>query len=273
MPYFEHRGFRHYFELEGQGPPLVWAHGLYMSSAKDDAFFGLFPALRKRFRLLTFDARGHGQSSHTTDPEDYRFDALATDLMELLDHVEFTRALFMGGSMGAMTSLACASQAPERVRALFMLQPTCVGEDVNSVGRVARTLLKVIDRQGIEAAASLMTSVGPWEQMSQREPERVAALRRSFASQSVEAIRACSAGVTMRPGFDAVRLEQLRQLNIPVMMLADLSDPSHPLSSALQLEAVLPDATLVRAPENFYFFSHCDELLARALAFFDAAPA
>lgn len=272
MPYFEHRGFRQYFEVEGSGPPLVWAHGLYMSADKDDAFFGLFPELRKHFTLLTFDARGHGRSGFTTDPQDYRFDQLATDLLELMTHVGFGRALMMGGSMGAMTSLTCALQAPERVRALSLLQPTCVGTDINSVGRVARTLLKVIERQGILAAADLMTSIGPWEEMSRREPERVHALRDSFATQSVEAIRACSQGVTGTPFFDVARLETLRGLHIPVLMFADLSDPSHPLNSALQLEAVLPQVRLLKAPENFYYFSHCDELLREVLEFFAQAP-
>lgn len=272
MPFFEHRGFRQYYEVRGEGPELVWAHGLYMSAAKDETFFGFLDDLSRHYKLLLFDARGHGRSSHTTDPADYTFDGLATDLLELLDHVGFSRCLFIGGSMGSITVLTLALLAPERVRAVVLFQPTCIGDDIPKVGRVARTLVKVIEREGLQSAAELVMGMGPWAKMAKVEPERVADLKASFAQQEVAAVKAASVGITLPPGYDRERLTQLKTLACPVLLIADPDDPAHPVTSAEQLHAVLPDSELVVAPTSFHFFRHRDELLFRLRQFLAVAP-
>lgn len=281
MSFLHHRGFEQHYTLRGEGPPLVWAHGLYMSAEKDEAFFGFFEALAATHRLLTFDARGHGHSSAAGPPADYTFDALATDLDGLIERVGLRRSptsheplslALVGGSMGSMTALTYALHHPERVRCLVLFQPTCVGEDVQSVGRIARVLLRTIDRQGMAKAAELFVSLGPWAELARHDPERVAQLRASFEQQNVEGIRAASEGVTHRPGFNSERLEQLRALQLPVLLIADPGDPSHPLHSAQQLAEVLPQARLLVAPENFYFFAHRDVLRDHILSFLAAFP-
>ncbi|MFM7201915.1 MAG: alpha/beta fold hydrolase [Myxococcota bacterium] len=282
MPFLHHRGFEQHHTLRGQGSPLVWAHGLYMSADKDEAFFGFFDALAAQHRLLTFDARGHGRSSATSSAHDYTFDALAADLDGLIEAVELRQSsdgagiqqplALVGGSMGGMTALTYAFHHPERVRRLVLFQPTCVGDDVVSVGRIARMLLRTIERQGMRKAAELFVSLGPWAELARHEPERVAQLQASFEQQNIEGIRAASEGVTTRDGFNPERLEQLRSLQLPVLLIADPSDPSHPLHSAEQLAAVLPQARLVVAPHNFYYFEHRTLLLDHILSFLASVP-
>jgi 3-oxoadipate enol-lactonase len=72
--------------------------------------------LLKRYRVLRYDTRGHGQSDVPAAP--YSFDDLVGDAVALLDHYQIERATFMGLSMGGMTGLGIALAHPGRLEAL-----------------------------------------------------------------------------------------------------------------------------------------------------------
>jgi 3-oxoadipate enol-lactonase len=70
-------------------------------------------ALKKSFRVLRYDQRGHG-GTEATDGR-YSFDLLVADVVALFDALSIKRAHFVGISMGGMTALALAQQHPDRV--------------------------------------------------------------------------------------------------------------------------------------------------------------
>lgn len=273
MPTHSRRGFTQHYDLSGSGPELVWCHGLYMSSAKDEAFFGFLPELSSGHRFLTFDARGHGRSDGAGGPEAYTLDALAQDLEALLEEVGFTQPILVGGSMGSITALTYAALHPDRVKGLVLIQPTVIGADVKGVSRVSRTLSRVIERDGLEAASHLLVSMPAWAELARICPDRVEGLRQGVAAQNPESIRNASLGVVSPGGWDEQRLETLRTLDIPVLIIADPGDPSHPRSSAEQLFARLPRAELVMAPWTFYYFQHTEALLAHIQRFIQTVEA
>jgi 3-oxoadipate enol-lactonase len=77
------------------------------------------PALRERFRLLRYDIRGHGKSS--TPPGPYAIEDLGRDVISLLDRLEIERASLCGLSVGSMTGMWLAAEAPERIDRLVLL--------------------------------------------------------------------------------------------------------------------------------------------------------
>lgn len=74
---------------------------------------GQVEVLANRFRILRYDARGHGGS--TVPSQDCTFDQLIEDLRTLLDHFSIARAAAVGVSMGGVTALGLAGRHPGRV--------------------------------------------------------------------------------------------------------------------------------------------------------------
>ncbi|MGB8475299.1 MAG: 3-oxoadipate enol-lactonase [Candidatus Acidiferrum sp.] len=106
-----------HYDLAGPdgAPLLVFSHSLGANLSMWDP---QGPELQKRFRVLRFDTRGHGQSSVTPGP--YTIELLARDLLALLDHLQTDRVHFCGLSMGGQIGMWLALNAPERLRKLIL---------------------------------------------------------------------------------------------------------------------------------------------------------
>ena len=77
------------------------------------------PALAERYRVVTYDTRGHGESPAPAGP--YSLDDLVDDLVALLDEVGAERAHVAGLSLGGMTAMRLAAREPQRVDRLALL--------------------------------------------------------------------------------------------------------------------------------------------------------
>jgi pimeloyl-ACP methyl ester carboxylesterase len=118
----------HYEDTGGNLPPLVLAHGLLMDH---EMFAPQVEALRSRCRVITWDARCHGETESTDDP--FSYEDLAGDLKGLLDHLGIARAVIGGMSQGGFIALRFALEHPERVEALVLLSTQAGAEDPDKV--------------------------------------------------------------------------------------------------------------------------------------------
>lgn len=117
MPYANVNGQRLYFEDSGgRGAPVILAHGFLMDH---EMFAPQVAALAPEFRVITWDERGFGLTEFDGEPFTY-WDS-ARDCLALLDHLGIARAVVGGMSQGGFLSLRAALIAPERVRALVLL--------------------------------------------------------------------------------------------------------------------------------------------------------
>jgi pimeloyl-ACP methyl ester carboxylesterase len=105
-------------EVRGDGPALVCLHGF--GGAKED-FADHFDALAARWRVVTLDLRGHGDSDGPADPTTYSLDRLARDVEAVADAVGADRFRLLGHSMGGMVARRVVLDHPERVDALVMM--------------------------------------------------------------------------------------------------------------------------------------------------------
>ena len=112
MPYANNRGVHIYYEVEGQGRPIIMAHGVtgYLGRWRE---IGLADALKKDHRLILFDARGHGKSDKPHDPAAYGIKMIG-DVIAVLDACGLNKATYWGYSMGAGVGLKAAVAHPER---------------------------------------------------------------------------------------------------------------------------------------------------------------
>jgi pimeloyl-ACP methyl ester carboxylesterase len=109
-----------YFEVEGAGIPVVLVHGLALDARMWD---DQVPALAGVATVVRYDLRGFGRSSRdASTPYSH-----AGDLWLLLDHLGVGEAVLVGLSMGGRIVVQAALVAPERVRALVLLDAVLDG--------------------------------------------------------------------------------------------------------------------------------------------------
>ena len=115
MPTQHLNGADLYYEVAGTGPWLVFAHG---GEGTRLHWWAQVAALQHRFRCVTYDARGFGQSTVGDVPVTDNLHR--DDLLALLDHLEIDRAHLVGQSMGGLAVSGVAISAPARVDRLVM---------------------------------------------------------------------------------------------------------------------------------------------------------
>ena len=112
-------GLTLHYQQVGDGPDVVMVHGITGNLAV--WHLQLVPALSDRFRVLTYDLRGHGYSG--TPPSGYTPDDMADDLLGLLDGLELERPALVGHSYGADITLYFAARHPDRVSQVIAIEP------------------------------------------------------------------------------------------------------------------------------------------------------
>ncbi|HEX7760509.1 MAG TPA: alpha/beta fold hydrolase [Caulobacteraceae bacterium] len=107
-----------YYEVHGEGPPLLLTHGY---SATSQMWRGQVAPFSKAYTLITWDMRGHGQSDYPTDQKAYSEKATVADMAAILDAVGAKTAIIGGLSLGGYMSLAFHLAHPDRTRALLII--------------------------------------------------------------------------------------------------------------------------------------------------------
>ncbi|HEX8693713.1 MAG TPA: alpha/beta fold hydrolase [Longimicrobium sp.] len=102
-----------YYESRGSGPAVVLLHGGGLDHTSWDP---QVDPLSRAFRVIRYDARGHGRSTPPTGPF-----SMADDLGRVLDHLGVRRAHLVGLSMGAGAAYGFAARHPERVETLTLV--------------------------------------------------------------------------------------------------------------------------------------------------------
>src|SRR6185436_11887698 len=108
-----------YYEIRGEGEPLILLHGGGGSGANWELIMKDVPS---GYRLIVPDLRGHGRSTNPS-PE-LTFRQSARDVIGMLDHLGIERFKAIGLSFGAKTLLHVATQQPKRVEAMVLVSAT-----------------------------------------------------------------------------------------------------------------------------------------------------
>jgi 3-oxoadipate enol-lactonase len=150
MPHAAVNGQQIYFEdTGGDGPPVILAHGFLMDH---EMFVHQVAALRNNYRVITWDERGFGDTQWDGQPFTY-WDS-ASDCLGLLTHLGIDRAVVGGMSQGGFLSMRAALTAPERVRALILLD-------------TSTTLYDDETKAANQGMVDMWLSVGPVDQLAE----------------------------------------------------------------------------------------------------------
>jgi 3-oxoadipate enol-lactonase len=224
-----------------EGPALVLMHGL--TATRQVVVHGSKHLERKSFRVVAYDARGHGASS--APPEgSYGYVNLADDA-EAIASAEggAGRPVLVGHSMGAHTLAAAALRGPERYAALVVIGPAVVGEEPPPESiEYWDALADGLEAGGVEGFISVYDDgLNPEWRDTILRIARARLERHEHPEGVVRALREVPRSVP----FDG--LGALAALDLPVLVVAshDDADPGHPYEIAEAWTEALPGARLV----------------------------
>jgi 3-oxoadipate enol-lactonase len=126
----------------GDGPPVVLLHGL---ACGQRMWFHQVRALQNRFRVITYDQRGHGGTDAPAVATGYSAVLLARDLVGVLDALKIERAAIVGFSLGGGPALALAASQPQRVSRLVLADVGAGADDPVKIEAMARRWVTLID--------------------------------------------------------------------------------------------------------------------------------
>ena len=107
------------YSVEGSGPWLTLSHSLACDSGMWDPQMEM---LKKQFKVLRFDTRGHGQSA--APATEYTLEQMADDVHGLFGHLGITRSHWMGLSMGGMIGQTFALKYPGMFSSMILADTT-----------------------------------------------------------------------------------------------------------------------------------------------------
>jgi pimeloyl-ACP methyl ester carboxylesterase len=112
--FFDAKGVKIHFLIEGTGEPVVLIHGLDSSARINWQMPGTIDALARDHQVIAIDLPGYGESDKPDDPAAYG-EQWIDDVILLLDHLNIRKAHIVGYSMGGMVALKLIAEHPERV--------------------------------------------------------------------------------------------------------------------------------------------------------------
>ncbi len=221
----------------GSGMPMVFQHGLCGDATQTAE---VFPT-DARFRRLTLECRGHGDSE-AGDPAVFSIATFADDVAAMIEALGGGSMIVGGISMGAAIALRLAVTRPDLVRGLVLARPAWGTEAAPTnmmpnaeVGRLLSTLpAKEARRVFMETPSA--------RRLAEEAPDNLSSLT-GFFSRTSNAVTAAllQALSADGPGVSQVQVQAIR---VPTLVVGHGRDAIHPLEHARLLASLVPGAKL-----------------------------
>jgi 3-oxoadipate enol-lactonase len=201
-----------------EGPPEAPVLLLINSIATTrDLWLPQVPALSSRYRVISYDARGHGRSSAPSG--DYTIEQLGRDALSVLDDAGAASEHVCGISLGGLTAMWLGVHAPQRVRSLVLANTAArIGSVQLWTDRIA-----LVQEQGMAALAEITMPRWFTEAFRTREPETVQTFRTMIETCPAIGYLGCCAALRDEDLRDAIRT-----IRCPVIAIAGATDVATP---------------------------------------------
>lgn len=203
MAYLTRDGVNVYYEDHGSGPPVLLSHGY---SATSQMWTGQVAALKDKYRVITWDMRGHGQTDSPEDQALYSEEQTCADMAAILRELGIEKAVIGGLSLGGYMSLAFNVRYPQMVEAL-MLFDTGPGYK-NPVAREGWN--KTAEQRAVNFETKGLESLGRGAEV------RIAQHR------SADGLAKAARGMLAQ--FDSRIIESLDGISVPTLLLVGAND-------------------------------------------------
>lgn len=219
--YVEAGGVRTYYEVVGDGDPVVLIHG---GATAGHSWAAQVPAVAERYQVFVPDRRGHGRSPDVDGPA--TMDGFAADLVAFMDALGLGSAYVVGWSDGGKVAMRMALSRPELVRKLVM-----IGTELTRAGGTPANDRLMTTPEGLERLAAIARS--DYEQVSPDDPEHFGVV---FAKWT-----------QMWTSIPDIEPGDLTQLPMPVLLMQG-DDDCVRIEHTAAVARAIPDAQVAVVP-------------------------
>lgn len=214
--------------IDGEhGPWVFLSHGLATDLSMWDE---LTDALKGRYRVLRYEARGHGATPATEG--DYTLSQLIADAVGILDELKIQQVHIAGLSMGGMIALGLMLDYPERVASAVIADSRHTTTSAFTDAWLSRA--EEVRIGGIEAIVD--STVNRWSSagLAERDPAVIARMERMIRNTSAQGYRGCAAALA-RLNYG----HRLGEIKTPALVLCGTEDHGAPPENTRQMHAMI----------------------------------
>ena len=241
MPKIEINGVPIHYEMQGEGTEtIVFAHGLLWSGKM---FEDQMAALKHRYRCISFDFRGQGQTA--VIQSGYDMETLFADTVGIIETLIAAPSHFVGVSMGGFIGLRLALRRPDLIKSLALLATTADAETEDKKNRY-RTLTRVARIFGLRMVADKVMSV-MFGKTFLKDPLR-AELKRHWrdnfiANRRIGLARAVKGVIDREPVYD-----HIHKITAPTLIAIGDEDAAIPVERVNRIHSCIAGSKLVIIP-------------------------
>jgi 3-oxoadipate enol-lactonase len=237
------------------GPPDAPAVLLINSiAATRELWARQMPALAARYRVIRYDARGHGRSS--APPGDYTLDQLGRDAVAILEDARAATAHVCGISLGGLTAQWLGVHAPGHVASLVLANTGARIGTAESWGeRIA-----LVREKGMTVVADM--TIPRWfsEEFQERDPETVRGFRTMIQACPADGYLGCCAALR-----DADLRDRIKSIGCPTLVIASTADAATPADGLAFIRDRVPGARMVTVASRHLSNIECAEEFTAAV--------
>jgi 3-oxoadipate enol-lactonase len=218
----------YYIEI-GRGSPLICLHGYALDHT---IWLDMAKEMKSNVRLILPDLRGHGKSP---SPEGkYSMQAMAEDILRIMDSIELERTYLAGHSMGGYIALALAELHPDRLKGLALIASQAFA-DLPEKKRA-----RIEDIEKLKLLSPVEVLAGMPGKLSR--DTRVIEYSKDLISQvSKNGVLGVLAGMAERPD----RIDIMASLKIPVIAIVGIDDQLIPLKTSKDMVSIAKRMQLI----------------------------
>lgn len=234
MPFIKtNDGAQIHYQWDGQldAPVLMLSNSLGTDLSMWDP---QIPALLEHFRVLRYDARGHGASELSPGP--YTMDLLGQDALALLDQLNVQQAHFCGLSMGGMVGMWLASRYPDRIGRLALCNTSAkIGTVESWNDRIGK-----VEKGGMAAITPAVLERWFSPRAHRDAPETIERIRKLLLATPGAGYNACCAALR-----DMDQRDALQNITAPTLVITGTHDLASPVSDGKLLAQRIPGAEYI----------------------------
>ena len=246
MPTFSANGVEIYYEVTGQGYPLIWSHefgGSYDSWEAQVKFFS------RRYQVITYAARGWPPSDVPEDPAAYTQDIVVNDLYLLMRHLNISEAHIGGLSMGGSVALNFGIAHPEMAKSLIVASAGSGSTNRDTFLSTGQSMADRLLSEGMVPVAEDYGTTNIRIQLRRKDPIGFATFARLLSEHSATGSALTYQGFVMnRPTVFELE-DKLKSLRVPTLiMIGDEDEPC--IEPGIFMKRTIPISGLSCFPQS-----------------------
>lgn len=258
MPLSKVNGIHIYYEVHGEGEPVIFGNGIFSNTL---GWVNQLPVFSKEYQVILYDMRGQGQSDKPEEP--YSFDIHAEDQKALLEELGISKAHHVGISYGAELGLVFALKYPRTVKSLVACSA------VSYIGPLLREMCQlwryacVLEDPDLFYHATVPLNFG--ESFIREQTAILEKAKERYAGLNYPAL------VRLLDAFLELDItEQLPEISIPTCVIAgeqDILKPAYPYSKTIHDKIPNSEMTIVPNSGHAITFEQPEEFNSITLGF------